>query len=300
MGDISALTAIKATDLAVGKPLPWPVYDMHGNPLFESGMMIETQQQLERLVINAYCMDSSSWNTVPAKESKDSPLPSVEPKEEDGRDQMIDLDSVRWSVGEKLFLQMQDNAAARFTVKMVGFLKGKSIIVSAPMVDGGAPRIRDGQAFIVRAFTGKTAYAFTVIALKSVFFPYPYLHLSYPVQVRSTVIRQGSRANVKIIASVMIGGDEQSTVAVLNDLSTGGASGIIKKNIGERGDAGVLKFKVNAAGNEEILTMNVILRSLETMENEDGYRYGFQFIDLDPQSKLILSAFVHQTLVETD
>ncbi|MES2104397.1 MAG: flagellar brake protein [Pseudomonadota bacterium] len=299
MGDIPALTAIRPTDITVGKPLPWPVYDIHGNLLFESGMMIETQQQLERLVINAYCMDSL-WNTIPTKEILDTPGAAPEQKEEDARDQMIDLDSVRWNVGEKLFLQMQDNAATRFTVKMIGFLKNKSIIVSAPIVDGGAPRIRDGQVFIVRAFTGKTAYAFTCSALKSVFFPYSYLHLSYPDQVRSTVIRQGSRASVKIIASVTVGNPEQTTAGVLNDLSTGGASGIIKKNIGEKGDTGVIKFKVKAAGNDEILTLNIVLRSVEPVENEDGYRYGFQFVDLDTQSRLILSAFVHQTLVEAD
>ncbi|HTD03358.1 flagellar brake protein [Undibacterium sp.] len=299
MGDISALTAINPTDITVGQPLPWPIYDVHGNLLFESGMMIETQQQLERLVINAYCMDSL-WNTVPAREVVETPPAATEQKEEDARDQMIELDSVRWSVGEKLFLQMQDNAATRFTVKMIGFLKGKSIVVSAPTIDGGAPRIRDGQLFIVRAFTGKTAYAFTASALKSVFFPYSYLHLSYPAQVRSTVIRQGSRANVKIIASVMIGSAEHTTAGVLNDMSTGGASGIIKKSIGEKGDTGIIKFKVKAAGNDEILTLNFILRSVEPVENEDGYRYGFQFVDLDTQSRLILSAFVHQTLVEAD
>ncbi len=298
MEESSALTALKPTDISVGKPLPWPVYDVHGNLMFESGMIIETQHQLERLVVSAYCMDSL-WNTVPTKPAAETP-PAPEQKEEEARDQMIDLDSVRWNVGEKLFLQMQDNAATRFTVKMIGFLKGKSIIVSAPMSDGGAPRIREGQVFIVRAFTGKTAYAFTCAALKSIFFPYPYLHLSYPTQVRSTVIRQGTRATVKIIASITIGDPEQTAAALLNDLSTGGASGVIKKIVGEKGDTGTIKFKVKAAGNDEILTLNIILRSIEQMENGDGYRYGFQFADLDTQSRLILSAFVHQTLVEAD
>ncbi|WP_394779477.1 flagellar brake protein [Undibacterium sp.] len=297
MEETSALTAIKPSDIGVGKPLPWPVYDVHGNLMFESGMVIENQHQLERLVISAYCMDSL-WNTVPSKAPEVLPVP--EQKEEEARDQMIDLDSVRWSVGEKLFLQMQDNAATRFTVKMIGFLKSKSIIVSAPTSDGGAPRIREGQVFIVRAFTGKTAYAFTCSALKSVFFPYPYLHLSYPTQVRSTVIRQGARATVKIIASVSIGSEEQTAAALLNDLSTGGASGVIKKIIGEKGDTGTIKFKVKAAGNDEILTLNIVLRSIEQMENGEGHRYGFQFSDLDTQSRLILSAFVHQTLVEAD
>jgi hypothetical protein len=60
------------------------------------------------------------------------------------------------------------------------------------------------------------------------YMPFSYLHLSYPRQVRSTTIRQGARATVRIIASVTIGNPEQTAAATLGDLSMGGTSGVVK------------------------------------------------------------------------
>jgi c-di-GMP-binding flagellar brake protein YcgR len=113
------------------------------------------------------------------------------------------------------------------------------------------------------------------------------------------VIRKGARANIKIIASVSLEGQE-ALAATLNDLSTGGASGVIKKPLGIKGQAGVIKFKVNAAGNDEYLSLAMVLRSINPVEQGEGYRHGFEFQDITPQAKLILSAFVHQTIAEED
>ena len=80
----------------------------------------------------------------------------------------------------------------------------------------------------------------------------------------------------------------------------GGTSGIIKKQLGQKGDTGLIKFKVNAAGNDEFLTLKTILRSIAPTENSSEFRHGFEFVDVSPQARLILSAFVHQTLAEMD
>jgi c-di-GMP-binding flagellar brake protein YcgR len=229
-----------------------------------------------------------------------APKVTVHSNKEAAREQLIDMDSVRWYIGEKLFLQMQDNPAVRYTVRMVGFVKNRSITIQAPVADGGNPAVRDGQIFIARAFTGKKAYAFTTEALKSVFFPYPHIHLSYPEQVRSTVIRQGSRVTVKIIASVEVGDAEQPSAIVLNDLSTGGASGVSSRPLGAAMDTGVIKFKVHVAENDEYLCLKTAIRSVELAENGEGFRYGFQFLELDTQQRLVLSAFVHHALVEVE
>ena len=253
------------------------------------------------LIENGYCADPL-WESVSVKPAATAKIVAAEkPAQEQNKETvMLDLDSVRWYVGETFYLQVHDNALIRYTVKLVGFVKNKSIMVTAPVVDGKGALIRDGQTFIVRAFPGKKAYAFTASALKSVFSPHAYLHLSYPKLVRCTAIRQGSRATVKIIASVTVGEPEQTAAATLSDLSMGGSSGIIKKPLGKKNDTGIMKFKVNAAGNDEYLSLNVILRSITPTENTDEYRHGFEFVDVTTQSKLILSAFVHQTLAEID
>ena len=301
MNELDALVPIKKDELQIGTAASKNVYDSWGNLLLASDQKVDNQEQLDYLSENGYCHDPllANVSTQPA------PMIKVVVPEKPGREQnketvMLDLDSVRWYVGETFYLQVHDNALIRYTVKLVGFVKNKSIMVTAPVVDGKGALIRDGQTFIVRAFPGKKAYAFTASALKSVFSPHAYLHLSYPKLVRCTAIRQGSRATVKLIASVTVGDPEQTAAATLSDLSMGGSSGVIKKPLGKKNDTGIMKFKVNAAGNDEYLSLNIILRSITPTENTDEYRHGFEFVDVSTQSKLILSAFVHQTLAEID
>lgn len=308
MGGASGLMPIKHAEISVGQAVPWPIYDEQGHLLMASGVKVESQHQLESLLENGYCNPDAMWDTIPSKLtpiskaslSSSGGASSTQTAPDPNKDVVMELDSVRWNVGETLYLQVHDHAATRYTVRLIGFVKNMSVMVTAPTIDGKAVIVRDGQTFIVRAFPGKKAYAFTASAVKSVYSPHSYLHLSYPKQVRSSTIRQGSRAAVKIIASVTIGDPEQTAAATLGDLSMGGASGVIKKQLGNKGDVGVIKFKVSAAGNDEYLSLKVILRSQAPTENGLEYRHGFEFIDVSPQSKLILSAFVHQTLAEMD
>ncbi|MBC3932836.1 flagellar brake protein [Undibacterium curvum] len=328
MGDVQGLMSLKHAEITVGQTLAWPVYNQDGDMLSEAGLHIDSQQQLDHLLEVGYCSADFLWDSIPAKLSDPltpatatvsaaastlsataepalaTPppnLPGNPPKQEElNKESVIELDSVRWHVGEVFFLQTQDNVGTRYTVRLIGYAKNKSLMLTAPMMDGRAALIREGQGFIVRAFPGKKAYAFTSSLIKYVYSPFPYLHLAYPREVRATTIRQAARATVKIIASVTVGNPEQTAAATLGDLSMGGTSGIIKRQLGRKGDTGTVKFRVNAAGSDEYLSLNVILRSVAPTENGLEFRHGFEFVDLSPQARLILSAFVHQTLAEMD
>ena len=295
---------LKHSEISVGQTINWAIYNQDGQVLFEAGLHIEDQQQLNHLLEVGYCEADMLWDSIPSKidlaEKPATETSSQKPAEELNKESIIELDSVRWTVGEVFYLQTHDQVATRYTVRLIGFVKNKSLLVTAPTVNGKSVMIREGQTFIIRAFPGKKAYAFTASLIKYVFSPHDYLHLSYPKQVRSTTIRQGARANVKIIASVTIGDPEQTAAATLGDLSMGGTSGIIKRQLGQKGDTGVIKFKVNAAGNDEFLTLKTILRSIAPTDNSTEFRHGFEFTDVSPQARLILSAFVHQTLAEMD
>jgi len=304
MGEVQGLMPLKHTEISVGQTIDWTIYNQDGQVLFDAGVHVEDQQQLNHLMEVGYCEADKLWDSIPSKMIvPEKPFQETTPQkapEELNKESVIELDSVRWTVGEVFYLQTHDQAATRYTVRLIGFVKNKSLLVTAPMAHGQAVMIREGQTFIIRAFPGKKAYAFTASLVKYVYSPHDYLHLSYPKQVRATTIRQGARATVKIIASVTIGEPGETAAATLGDLSMGGTSGIIKKQLGKKGDTGVIKFKVNAAGTDEFLTLKTILRSIAPTENSAEFRHGFEFIEVTPQAKLILSAFVHQTLAEMD
>lgn len=311
---VVSLIPVRAADLAVGEPLSRPVYDWHGKLLLAQGTVLESRKQLEDLLDNGFIQDSAwGFDTTPAPAPAAAPAvpqpaaaSSAEAQaparndENQAKEIVVGMDDVRWYVGETLYLQQIDNPSIRYTVRLIGFVKNKTMFVTAPSTDGKLDFIRDGQTFIVRAFSGKKAYAFVASTVKSVHTPHAYLHLSYPKEVRCTVVRKGVRAEVKIIAAVSLGAAERTGAATLTDLSMGGTSGTVKQVLGTKGEEGQIKFKVRAAGQDEYLNLRMVLRSVAPSENGDGFKHGFEFLDVSIHDRLILSAFVHQTLAERD
>ncbi|MEO8598471.1 MAG: flagellar brake protein [bacterium] len=301
----SSLAPVLPSDIALGKPLPWSVYDTGGKLLLTSGFVIESQNQLDGLIESGF-FRNARWekpSKVVSRHSDSKPLehgPEPEIKQDVGSESTVAMDALRWQVGEMLYLQSHDNPAIRYTVRLIGFVKNQSVLVTAPTLDGKFGFIQNGQAFVVRSFSGKKAHAFAATALKSVHVPYPYLHLSYPQHVRGAVIRKGSRAQVKIIAAVIIGQPERNIATTLTDLSVGGASGTSRQPIGLKDAAGRIAFKVHAAGQDALLSLKIVLRSVAQSESGEAYNHGFEFVDLTPNERLILTAFVHQTLADVD
>lgn len=305
MRESLSLIPVPPTEIALGRPLPWSVYDANGKLLLASGFVIESQNQLDGLIEGGFFRDVR-WGSAHGVAIRNSGVrqsgnqPVSEAKPDVGTESIVAMDELRWRVGETLYLQSYDNPAIRYTVRLIGFVKSQSVLVTAPTLDGKFGYIQNGQAFVVRSFSGKNAYAFAAAAIKSVHAPYPYLHLSYPPQVRSTTIRKSARAQVKIIAAVMMGQPEHNVATTLTDLSVGGASGTAKQAIGIKGAVGRIAFKVHAAEQDALLNLKVALRSVVPAEGSDAYVHGFEFLDMSVSERLILTAFVHQALAEID
>ena len=303
MTEAVSLIPIRPSEVEIGKPLRRPIYDWHGKLLLASGFVVESENQLNGLLENGFFQDAG-WERGAAAPAADATVANTAAGGADkqavpNKEILVDMADVRWTVGETMFLQVLDNSALRYTVKLIGFVRNKTIFVTAPMSDGKFEFIREGQSYIVRAFSGKKAYAFMASAVKSVHTPHPYLHLTYPKQVRCNVVRQGARADVKIIASLSVGpNEERSGAGVLTDLSVGGASATAKEPLGAKGEVGRVKFKLQAVGQDEFLNLEAILRWVGPAETGPGFKHGFEFVDVAMHDRLILSAFVHQTLVD--
>lgn len=300
MNDAASRVSVRPAEISVGKPLLWSVYDADGNLLLKSGFVIESQNQIEVLSKNGFFRDAR-WDAVHSRRydapGNGAPLETVP---EATKETLVRMEDVRWRIGESLYLQPHDNPTLRYTVRLIGFVKNKTVMVTAPTLDGKFGFIRDGQTFVVRSFSGKKAYAFTAAAVKSVHAPYPYLHISYPQQVKAAAIRKGSRAAVKIIASVSLGKPARTIATTLIDLSVGGASGIAKQAFGVKGETGQIVFKLHVAEHTAFLNLKAALRSVTLAESGDVYNHGFEFLEVPVDERMILSAFVHQTLAEVD
>lgn len=288
------LIRIRKSDIDPSKPLPWSVFDARKRLLARRGATPESVEDFTRLVDNGMFRDTASEQPSGAERPVEEA--ATEPAVEE-----IPLDAVRLQVGDTLQLQGQAGDGQRHYVKMIGYLKGLGVLVSAPTRDGKLLFMREGQAFVVRAFCGKHAYAFPTTITKVINSPFPYLHLAYPATVRGLAVRRFARVDVQIIASVSATGNaaaEPQSATIVN-LSLGGAMLTAATRLGRRGDDVVVKFRLRLNDIESYLAVPGILRAIAPDENGSGLlKHGVEFGDIGQQDQLVLTAYVYQRLLE--
>jgi c-di-GMP-binding flagellar brake protein YcgR len=185
---------------------------------------------------------------------------------------------------------------------VIGVMKPKSLLVTAPMVDGKLIFVRDGQTYLVRAFSGLNVCAFKAKILKSQLQPFPYLHLSYPDSVQAMRIRKTMRAPASIIVAVHeTETGRQTGAGKIIDLSVGGARMYSPMKVGVKDQTLWLSFKVMLGDMEEYVKTPAIVRAVGEEDDEQGKRmhvFGLQFGELAQSQRLIIMNLVYQHLLK--
>lgn len=228
-----------------------------------------------------------------APEAKTEPDPPLEREE-----RVEKLEDIRLSIGDKVQIENASDGSKHF-VSLIGYAKGHSVIVSTPAQGDRVYFFREGQPFVVRLFAGRGVFAFSATVLRAANTPFPYLHLSYPPEVRGFLLRDAERARVRLIASAT--GKRVGPVAgVIDDLSPSGARFLARVALGGKGDPLQLKFRIELSGREDLLAVRAIIRALSERTDEGGTQieHGLQFDGLTPGQQTTLEAFVYRQLLD--
>jgi len=288
-------------DLYVAQPIPWAVYDDNGTLLLAEGAEIESETQMRALLVRGLFREST---TPPKPAARATTVKPAAPPPAESHTEEKALDETRLATGDSLQLQAQyDDGHSRFVVTLIGYLKGKGIVVTAPMRDNKLLMMREGQSFVARMFSGKSAYAFPATIIKVTNVPYPHLHLSYPSRVQAVMVRRDARAKVRVIAAAH-SKSIPSAAAILSDLSTGGCSLLVDNPLGLKSEEIVVKFKVPVGDLEQLLTLKGVIRGVQVdTPNDKGhakFAHGIQFVELAAADQVTLTAFVYQKLIEDE
>lgn len=303
------LAPVDPLDLYVALPLPWPLYDSTGRLLLAEGAEIQSEQQMRDLLSRGLFRQS---DTPPAAQAGPEPAPAQSAAASPAKRQAAGelpveqkpLESTRITTGDTLQLQTQfGEGQARHIVTLIGYLKGKSLVVTAPERDGRVLLIREGQCFIARIFSGKSAYAFSSTVIKFTSVPYPHLHLSYPAYVEAVTVRRDARANVRLIAAVQTR-HIPAGAAIVSDISTGGCSLLADSQMGLKDERIVIKVKVPVGTLEQVLALKGIIRAVQVEplngSGRTSFTHGIQFVDMPQPDQVALTAFVYQKLIEDE
>jgi len=202
----------------------------------------------------------------------------------------------------------------RYTVKVVGCLPNKTLIVSAPRLRGKVVLLRETAIIKARFMMGTRVCAFASKVVKICRDPGVYFHISYPKEVESSVIREASRLETNLISVVEPIKHEGSIAAmdsgILVDLSLGGGRLISKNDFGYEKNRLNLAVKLDVAGINQVLKVKCQIRvqeiqSLEQIKSslqyctpvsklkaEYLYVYGLKFEGLSNEKLILLTAYI--------
>jgi len=302
MVEDSFMVPVRKAEIEIGKPLGFAVYDTDHNLLLNRGVVVTSDNQVEVLLQKGLFRERVREKSghVAARLDDDKPAEGgyAKPPEES-----LSFDAIKLMPGDALQLQpMLEGQTERFTVHVIGVMKPKSVLVTMPIVEGKLIFVRDGQTYLVRAFSGLNVCAFKAKVLKSQLQPFPYLHLSYPDSVQAMRIRKAMRAPASIIVAVQQSEEGKQTGAgKLVDISVGGAKMFSPMPLGQKGDSLWLSFKVKLGDMEEYVKTPVVIRSTGEEEDDQGKRmkaFGIQFGELGQSQRLIIMNLVYQHLLK--
>jgi hypothetical protein len=232
----------------------------------------------------------------------DEPSPKIGKPEPSPRDAgPLTLDQIKLNIGDSIQLQFQsDVEPSRCFVTLIGYLEGQSVVVTTPILNGNMMLVREGQDFVVRLFSGKSAYAFAASAKRVTNTPYPHLHLTYPKEVRGMVVRGSSRGRTHIICHATVEGG-RGHACIARDISVGGALIAASEKIGEVGQLLTLKLRVKVGEAEHVLALNCKIRSVNasrpTVDEKSTVLHGLSFEDVTGQDTLVISTLLYQNMI---
>jgi c-di-GMP-binding flagellar brake protein YcgR len=307
------VTKLPKSLIAVGTPLPFPVYDFLGQLLMNEGTVVSTEQQLEKLFERGLYLNKTYYKKLKAEQRKagnpDDTTDKEKEPETEPEQKLVDLPLKTIKLGESIQISpLADNSnSIKYIVKFLGGLEKNSIICSAPIVDDKLVFIKEHTGFLVRLFSGKDVYNFTSIVSAVFNKPFPHIHLKFPSGVYSKVLRKNQRVQTSIICSLTNNSagkykDTKSAGRII-DISLGGA--MIESNMvsGCIDDELECTFKLKLEDTEFFFSIPSILRNIvepSKLDDFQKYKQGIQFKIIPFQEKSMLQNYIYQLLTGTD
>ncbi len=191
----------------------------------------------------------------------------------------------------------------RYTVTLIGYLPKQGLIVTTPQVHQKVQFIKEGMRFAVRLLDGSNVLGFVSTVTHSATRPYPHLHLSYPEEVETSMVRNAERINSNVPTLVRNSKDRDVEdawhPALIKDLSMTGARVESIESLGRPGELLVLKFGVDICGEkEQVMLLSEVCNRTAVKDQADPedsrYSFGLAFKAMNRMQEVVLNNCVLQ------
>ncbi|MCX7627969.1 MAG: flagellar brake protein [Methylophilaceae bacterium] len=212
------------------------------------------------------------------------------------------FDELRLQIDHRLQIEPASARAGEyFYTKLIGYLKGSSLIIRLPTSWKGTVPLGEGDTVTVRGFSGRIAYVFASEVLKIRYAPYPYCHLRFPQLIQGKEIRKAVRVSVNIPARVtnLRNGPDIGLEATISNLSVQGVQLDSTLPLGELGDTITVAFRFWIQPNDYEVNFNAagVIQNIHQDEEANGIlHYGIRFQNVRTTESLLLQHFIYENM----
>lgn len=306
-----SLILANSNEIVVGKSPPWPLYDQQHNLLLDQGEIIRDDEHRSALLASGACHELSWGVSGNSEDGADNSFAAaesaLEQSEGDETGARFTFNDMKLKVGDRLQLEPPVILASeRFTVKVIGFLRGVSLLVTIPVTANGLRlQLLENEHVVIRSFSGQNAFGFACTIQRIIKIPYEYMHLSFPDNIQGIMVRKAPRVKTRIIAAVRHSkpGNAEQISALISDISAKGVSLEARQPLGSKGDILNLAFRVQLHNVEAYLSVKGVVRAIFDGDPADAskarlIRHGIEFHELQPNDSVILQSMIYQQLIE--
>ena len=282
------LIPIQTTDLTIGQPLPWDLFDQAHQPIQKCGYVFKTEDELKQLE------GSSIFR-----------MQKPEPEQIESSGDKFRFDDMRLKVGHKLQLKLSSQLKKgpieikynSYISTLIGYVQDSTVIAAMSATDQliGEPFV-EGDQVQVSLFSGNSVFNFIVFVDKVIKVPFKYLHLSFPKEIQGQNIRKSRRIRCNLQGSIV----EKHIPLSIIDLSVCGAGISSNLPLGPLGTIVTLTFSITILDKEIPVTVKSAIRSAKPV-NKNGQKTissGVEFIEIKSEHMHTIRHLIYQEIVE--
>jgi PilZ domain/Flagellar protein YcgR len=281
--------------IAIGKALPFSIYDSQRKLLLAQGHVVESQRSLERL-------QEQGQYYKPEHPDADDRAVVEEAADSDPVDPLTALNRDYANISQRarcgVKIAPRETGESYFCWVIGVSQENRGLVMTAPArSDKALAAISKGQVWFCRMFSSTSVFRFRGAILKVAFDPYPYLHILVPEVIEKRLIRQLPRALVSLQATLTV---PESHFASVVDLSVGGARIAVDKTLElDVGHPLHLNVTIEVLGRAQELCLKakvaVVYGMIDTRHPGIAF-YGLSFEGLDERITFLLHGYVQQQI----
>lgn len=194
-----------------------------------------------------------------------------------------------------------DRSMPRYTTKIIGYADKLSLIMHTPRVENKPIFLKEDQLATVRFMGANNAYAFISSVKASFIKPFPHIHIGYPAEFKTSLIRKAERVVTSLDSTLCNLNDENAEELdskILNISADGALISVPGDAFGEVGDELKLTVRVDFKDMEKKISIHGVIRSVRDGVQEDvgSTLYGIQFKTKTFDKHLMVQGMIYHLL----